>query len=403
MRTFKLMLAGALALVLGGSAWAADNTVTAKNASGATVTFCSKDVGSGVMAACSMPIDTSGAKINVATAGNQTSVIADPGSDATKAIAVQGVTNGTAIPITAASLPLPSGAAADATVGTTNTNLGAPGATACATDTGSCSLNALAQRIAQRLTTLNTTLGSPFQAGASPGALVAGTAIIGKVGIDQTTDGTTNKVYSNLSQIGGNAVATGNGVTGTGSSRVTIASDNTPFPIKIDQTTPGTTNAVSADVAKVAGTTTAVNTGNASAGTQRVVLATDQPAVTTNPAPTTGMGCTLSGTVSTAGTNSASAKGSAGTLCGGVIINTTATLGYLRLYNSSSAPTCSSATGFVLSIPIPASTSGAGTLLDFGSFGAAFSTGIGFCFTGGGTSTDNTNGPAGVYINVAYK
>lgn len=38
----------------------------------------------------------------------------------------------------------------------------------------------------------------------------------------------------------------GNGVTGTGSQRVTVASDNTPFAIKIDQTTPGTTNAVSA-------------------------------------------------------------------------------------------------------------------------------------------------------------
>ncbi len=37
--------------------------------------------------------------------------------------------------------------------GSTNTNLGAPGATVCATDTGSCSVNALLQRIAQRLTT----------------------------------------------------------------------------------------------------------------------------------------------------------------------------------------------------------------------------------------------------------
>jgi hypothetical protein len=35
-----------------------------------------------------------------------------------------------------------------------NTNLGPPGATACATDTGSCSLNALLQRANQRLTTL---------------------------------------------------------------------------------------------------------------------------------------------------------------------------------------------------------------------------------------------------------
>lgn len=52
---------------------------------------------------------------------------------------------------------------------TTNTDLGPPGATACATDTGSCSLNALLQRVAQRITSLITALGSPFQAGGSIG------------------------------------------------------------------------------------------------------------------------------------------------------------------------------------------------------------------------------------------
>lgn len=46
-----------------------------------------------------------------ASAANQTAVQANPGADATKAIAVQGVTGGKAIPVTAASLPLPTGAA----------------------------------------------------------------------------------------------------------------------------------------------------------------------------------------------------------------------------------------------------------------------------------------------------
>jgi hypothetical protein len=58
---------GALATVLLGSpAHAADDSVTAKNAAGATVTFCSKDVGSGVMASCSMQVDTSGQKMTPA-------------------------------------------------------------------------------------------------------------------------------------------------------------------------------------------------------------------------------------------------------------------------------------------------------------------------------------------------
>jgi hypothetical protein len=49
--------------------------------------------------------------------------------------------------------PAITGFALDTSVATTNTDLGPPGATACATDTGSCSLNALLQRIAQRIST----------------------------------------------------------------------------------------------------------------------------------------------------------------------------------------------------------------------------------------------------------
>ncbi len=44
--------------------------------------------------------------------------------------------------------------ALDATVATTNTDLGAPGAATCATDTGSCNINAKLSRIAERLTAL---------------------------------------------------------------------------------------------------------------------------------------------------------------------------------------------------------------------------------------------------------
>lgn len=63
--------------------------------------------------------------------------------------------------------------------------------------------------------------------------LVAGSAIIGKVGIDQTTPGTTNLVALaanqsvNMTQLAGVAVSAGNGVSGTGVQRVTLASDST--------------------------------------------------------------------------------------------------------------------------------------------------------------------------------
>lgn len=83
-----------------------------------------------------------------------------------------------------------------------------------------------------------------------------------------------NNQSVNESQINGVTPLMGNGVTGTGSQRVTVASDNTPFPIKIDQTTPGTTNAVKATNFP---TTVDTNSGAKSASTLRTVSATDDP------------------------------------------------------------------------------------------------------------------------------
>ena len=109
--------------------------------------------------------------------------------------------------------------------------------------------------------------------------------------------------------------------------------------------------------------------------------------------------------VSAASTNSTSCKASPGNFYGVDIINTTTTLYYLRLYNSSSAPTCSSATGFVRSIPIPPAGSAgqAGGLVRVGSLPVGYSTGIGYCLTGGASSTDNTNAATGIYGAIVYK
>jgi len=60
-------------------------------------------------------------------------------------------------------------------------------------------------------------------------ALPAGTNLLGKTGIDQTTPGTTNGVA--LVGVNGATALAGNGTTGTGSPRVTIASDNTAFAV----------------------------------------------------------------------------------------------------------------------------------------------------------------------------
>jgi len=85
------------------------------------------------------------------------------------------VASGNKLPVSVASLPLPSGAATEATLGNVlttsdfDTKTGALTETAPATDTASSGLNGRLQRIAQRITSLITALGSPFQAGGAIG------------------------------------------------------------------------------------------------------------------------------------------------------------------------------------------------------------------------------------------
>lgn len=89
----------------------------------------------------------------------------------------------------------------------------------CAGDTTSgCSLEQRLQRLTAQLTSLLTTLNTNVTA-----PIPAGSALIGKTGIDQTTPGTTNGVQVNA------ALPAGANVIGKAS---------------IDQTTPGTTNNV---------------------------------------------------------------------------------------------------------------------------------------------------------------
>jgi hypothetical protein len=98
----------------------------------------------------------------------------------------------------------------------------------------------------------------------------------------------TNGLYANL-MVGNAAVATGTGAQGATVPRVTVATDtatvagsasipagtNLMGKVGIDQTTPGTTNAVAATNLP---TTVDTNAGNAGASTLRVVLASNQTA-----------------------------------------------------------------------------------------------------------------------------
>ncbi len=107
-----------------------------------------------------------------------------------------------------------------------------------------------------------------------------------------------------------------------------------------------------------------------------------------------------------ASTNSTSLRGQAAHLCVLTAINTTAALYYLKVYDSSGAPTCSSATNLKHVYPIPFGASSSGNGVHVSTFtpgGETYKNGIGFCVTGGGGDTDNTNAATGVYIEGSYK
>jgi hypothetical protein len=176
-------------------------------------------------------------------------------------------------------------------------------------------------------------------------------------------------------------------------------------PLRTDPT--GTTRQP-VNMDQINGVALLAGSGNTGTGSPRVTLVTDQPQLTTplnvEVAPTASSTNAVSACylVSAASTNATSCKGSAGNFYGIRMVNTTATLYYLRLYNTAGAPTCSSATGFIESIPIPASATGAG-IVSISPLAINYATGIGFCFTGGSSSTDNTNAATGIFGAILYK
>lgn len=123
------------------------------------------------------------------------------------------------------------------------------------------------------------------------------------------------------------------------------------------------------------------------------------------PTPVTSGGLSTCYLQATASTNATNCKASAGQVYHIRVVGNGTAIGYLRLYNLSSAPTCTSATGLQDAVPVPqpAGGGGGGFVEDI-AVGEAFSTGIGFCFSGLMGSTDNTNVAATTWqITILYK
>lgn len=229
------------------------------------------------------------------------------------------------------------------------------------------------------LTTINTTLGSPFQAGGS---------------IGNTTFASTQSGAWNVGQSGSWTVA----ATQSGTWNITNISGTVSLPTgaatAAKQPALGTAGTPSADVLTIQGAAsmTAVKV-DGSAVTQPSSIA----AIATG-------GYTPSHLIAANTTNATSLKGSAGTV--GFIqlgSNSTTAIGYLKLYDKATAPTVGTDVPIQTYI-IPFATGGAGNNPPIPIQGLAFATGIAYAVTGGIADNDNTSVAAATFaINIGYK
>ncbi len=318
--------------------------------------------------------------------------------------------------------------------------------TAPATDTASSGVNGRLQRIAQRLTTI--IAGIPVTVSA---ALPSGTNVIGGVRIDQSTPGTTNGVQLPASQVvtvgtagsssadvlsvqgiasgtplgvaipsagvASGAVASGAYASGSISSGAVASGAYASGAFAVGSITAGAVAAGASsfvkaeDVASVGGDAgvpamaiqKAAPADTAADGDYSMIQMADG-AVWVHMIPSTAGGLTNYFVQPTAGDNYARIKNGAGQVYKITVTNNSATVNYLRLYNTASATTiCSSSSNIVYQVAIPASTT-VGGISDSWPQGMAFATGIGICVTSGYALTDTTNATASAMsVNIGYK
>lgn len=191
--------------------------------------------------------------------------------------------------------------------------------------------------------------------------------------------------------------STGNGTAGTGTPRVTIASDNTAFAVNSNPGTAANWGVYVEDAGETAGgnlsmvgavrrDTLASSSGTS--GDNSTVNTTADGAIWVAPVAATNGGTSTSRLVSAATTNATNLKASAGQVYAIIASNVNASARYIHLYNTSGTPTCNAS--IINTFIIPGNTAGAGTNISIPP-GVAFGTGIGYCIT---TSVDGTGSVA---------
>lgn len=281
------------------------------------------------------------------------------------------------------------------------TKLGDLTETAPGTDTASSGLNGRLQRIAQRLSTIITNLGTPFQAG---GALGASSNNIGDVdvltlpavagGAAQDLPITGNPVPSGYRASDANPTAmsadgdvvypwaTRRGATVIAGSLL----DDAAFTIGVDRVDP---------IGMLADETSTDSVDEGDVGIPRMTL--DRRQIVTM-SPHTQNGLTTFHLVSAGTTNATNIKNAAGQVYGWYIYNNNAAARKVAFHNSASAPTAGTSVFFSLVIP---PNSGANVEM---TNGIAFSAGIGITtVTGVADSNSTAVGADDLIINIFYK
>lgn len=311
-----------------------------------------------------------------------TALPVQPGTGATWA--VTGTFWQTTQPISAASLPLPTGASTAAkqpalgTAGTASADVltvqGIAGMTAVKVD-GSAVTQPVSGTFWQAT--------QPVSAASLP--LPTGAATAAK----QPALGTAGAASADVITVQGIASMTALKVDGSGVTQ----------PVSGTVTTTPPSNA-STNVAQFGGSNAVTGTGASGAGIPRVTVSNDS---SLQPIPATSGGLSISRVLSAASTNATSVKASAGQVYSIYAHNTNASPRFLKLYNKASAPTVGTDTP-VLTLPIPGNASGAGFVLDTGGMGIAFATGIALAITGAVTDADTTAVALNeVVVNLLYK
>jgi hypothetical protein len=179
----------------------------------------------------------------------------------------------------------------------------------------------------------------------------------------------------NAAQINGVTPLMGNGPTGTGSLRVTIASDNTAFSVNAVQSGTWNIGSITTLPALVAGSALIGKVGidQTTPGTTNAVVST--------PATPTPFALSSANT-----TNATSIKNAAGTLYTIACSNNGAAAAFVKLYNKASAPTVGTDVP-ALVIPIAASSVQS---LNLGETGHRFATGIALAITNLVADSDTT-------------